>query len=208
MFSWVKDYFSISSSVVSDDDGGGSRLGESGNRVEDKDDDVEEESPSTLDLPSPDDPRLPSDSVSEKIFLEETPDPFGRREQERVAEDPESDSEYQSVDSYIHKNTKSSSSRADARGPGQSGRGNSRFKFSDYSNPGLSGRDQSQFKFSDEARKFGMGAVISSLHSEEIYNKRKNLPKIEYRKITNLSMTNFTEYLEGIGRVGYLSTNT
>jgi hypothetical protein len=33
--------------------------------------------------------------------------------------------------------------------------------------------------------------------------KRSHLPKLEYRKILNLSMTNFTEYLESIGRVGY-----
>ena len=202
MFSWVKAYFSVSSSVVSDDDGGGSRSGEGGNRVEEEDEEEEEETPFSLDLPLPGDSSLPSESVGEKIFLDVTPDPMGGRKPERVVDDPD-DSGYESIDSHIHKNTKSSSSRADARGPGQSGRGNSRFKFSDYSNPGLSGRDQSQFKFSDEARKFEMGAAISSLHSEEIYNKRKNLPKIEYRKITNLSMTNFTEYLEGIGRVGY-----
>ena len=204
MFSWVKAYFSVSSSVVSDGDGGGSRLGEGGNRVEEGDEDEEEETPfSLLDLPLPTDSSLPSVSVSENTFLEGTPDPKGERKPGEVIEirDP-FESGYQSEDSHVHKNAKSSSSRAGARGPGQSGRGNSRLKFGGYSNVGESGRDQSQNSFRDETQKFGMGAAISSLHSEDLY-KRKHLPKIEYRKITNLSMTNFTEYLEGIGRVGY-----
>ena len=201
MFSWVKTYFSVSSSVVSDDDGGGSIEREGGNRLEDKDE-VEEETPLVLESQNLLDASLPIESVGDKSSLDGTPDHKGGRKPERFVDDP-GESGDESIDSHQHKNTKSSSSRADARGPGQSGRDNSQFRFGDYASPGLSERDQSRFRFSDESRKFGMGAAISSLHSEDIYNKRKNLPKIEYRKITNLSMTNFTEYLEGIGRVGY-----
>ena len=119
MFSWVKTYFSVSSSVVSDDDGGGSIEREGGNRLEDKDE-VEQETPLVPRSQNPLDASLPSESVGDKSSLDGTPDHKGGRKPERFVDDP-GESGDESIDSHQHKNTKSSSSRADARGPGQSG---------------------------------------------------------------------------------------
>jgi len=112
MFSWVKTYFSVSSSVVSDNGGGGDGGGEGGNRVEDKEEEeVEEETP--LDDPiDPLDAILPSDSSVDKEFLDGTPDPKGSHKPEKPDDSDPVDSGDESADSHRLRNPKSSSSRA------------------------------------------------------------------------------------------------
>ena len=95
--------------------------------MEDKEDDeVEEETPFPFSPPNPVDASLPSESVGDKNFLDGTPDPRGRRKLGEFVDNP-GESGDESIDSHQHKNTKNSSSRAGARGPGQFGRDNSQF---------------------------------------------------------------------------------